>query len=227
MRFMKTVFLAALVGACAPMESGDEPSDGDENVGEASDALLDPGPLIKWLLYAQPGSAKIATHDWVDGEVTVVQTHSAASQFRPVSVSGNKLMWQSTTSGVIALWTLDANGAWLRTNTLTPPAGYRAASLVLSDDGACDPEPLVDRRYVLTLEGPIHPLTGKKPPPLLWLVDDAGVVLDTMSLPHSVGTLSAVHEFRLANRDEWALVEKAPTLMSDTSITIYRKHAGT
>jgi hypothetical protein len=222
----KTLFCVALLGACAPLESGEEP--GDEDVAEASDESSTWTPQIKWLLYGTPGTAVVAGYNESTGAVSVVHTYTAASQFRPVGLAGEQLMWQSNTTGATTLWKLDSSGNMVDFHLLDPqpPSGYRVVSISLSDDGVCDPSEIWARTYMVTMESPPHPLTGQKSV-VLWLIDNNGHQLDTDVLPNTLGPLAGARDFRPALGGEWALLEsRSGSLTNDTALTNYYRHNG-
>jgi hypothetical protein len=219
------LWLCALAG-CAPEESFDEEGH-DEEVGEAEAALTGwDHPRLKWVLFGAPGSAKLATFNVTTNALNVIQTHTAASQFRAVGASGNKLLWQSTSTGALGLWTLNASGAFVRSDPFSAPtSAWRAVSIVLSDANACPAELLPYRTYVVTFEGPEHPTTHEKEVRVR-LIDDHGVMLAEETLPQALGPTASARGFYPALAGEWGLLEERTAFLGNTAVvTLYARSA--
>jgi hypothetical protein len=233
---MMTAWLATL-GPAALVACTDAP--GAEEAIEASDAdetttsqALTPwsAPRLKWILYATPGTAKLARRDLSTGKVSVLKTHAFDSHWRPVSVAGNKLLWQRTDTGDVSLWTIDNSGNYQRHVTFAPPAtGFRAASIALADDGACPAMLLPFRRYVITFEGAVQIIGNRlqEAPPVLWMVDDAGAILSTDTLPGANQLFSTIRDFRPDKFGRWALLSVPTTVaLHAGSVSYYDRSTG-
>lgn len=188
-------------------------------------------PRLKWILYATPGTAKLARRDLITGAVSVLKTHAFATNWRPVSIAGNKLLWQRTDTGEVSLWTIDSAGNYVRHNVYAPPApGFRAASIALSDDGACPAMQLPFRTYVITFEGALQTTNNviREAPPVLWMVDDAGTILSTDSLPNAANLFSTIRDFRPEKFHRWALLTVPNSAsLSSGSVSYYDHSTGT
>src|SRR5262245_22847492 len=156
-----TAMALAMASAAAALVSCTDGLAPDEaNEATATQALTWSAPRLKWILYAVPGTAQLARRDLSTGVVSVLKTHAFATHWRPVSVAGNKLLWQRTDTGQVSLWTIDNAGNYVRHAIFAPPgSGFQAASIALSDDGACPAMQLRYRTYVIKLEGPAR-VTG-------------------------------------------------------------------
>lgn len=228
-------WLTTLCSAAVLVSCTDELAAGEAGeVGEATASqALTPwsAPRLKWILYGTPGTAKLARRDLGTGVVNVLKTHSFATHWRPVSIAGNKLLWQRTDTGEVSLWTIDNAGNYQRHVFLAPPGpGYRAASIALSDDGACPAMQLPFRTYVITFEGPVQANGNilQKAAPVLWMVNDAGAILDTDTLPNANHLFSAIRDFRPEKFGRWALVT-VPTGIAvfSGSVSYYDHSLGT
>jgi hypothetical protein len=219
MRISYAALCASVLAACAPLESEET----REDVGEADDALTNwTQPRLRWALFGKLGSAKLATYNPATGLSHLV-THNVASQFRAAGAAGNKLMWQSTTTGAVTLWTLNANGAMTGFNTVTPPSSsWRAVSIALSDDGACPAALPEYRTFVITFEGPVHPLSHQKQVRLR-LVDNVGATLEEEVLTY-IGENASVRDSRPAFNGEWSLLEERSSLAGiGANVTLFAR----
>jgi hypothetical protein len=219
--------LALLVAACEAEEQGVE----GEIAAQDQAVIGWTAANLKWILYAVPGTAKLAKRDRSTGVVTVRATHSFATHWRAVSIAGNKLLWQRTDTGELSLWTIDAAGGYVRHRSYAAPAaGWRAVSIALEDDGACPAKRLEFRSYVIAFEGPFSLLRGDKPPPFLWTVNDNGDVTASESLPNRISAFTALRDFRPARDGRWGLVSVdsvvRPAAGATASVTYYLKHNG-
>src|SRR5262245_8728629 len=226
-----TAMALAMASAAAALVSCTDGLAPDEaNEATATQALTWSAPRLKWILYAVPGTAQLARRDLSTGVVSVLKTHAFATHWRPVSVAGNKLLWQRTDTGQVSLWTIDSAGNYQRHVFLTPPAGFQAASIALSDDGACPAMQLPFRTYVITFEGPAQVVGGRlqKPAPVLWMVDDAGTVLSTDTLPNANNLFSTIRDFRPEKFGRWALLTVPNTAaLFAGSVSYYDHSTGT
>lgn len=224
---LAAVCLSALsVSAC--VEAPEEPDGADTEA-----AFLTPwtAPRLKWILHARAGTARLARLDPATGVVSGLVTHTYAAHWRPVSVAGNKLLWQRTDTGEVALWTIDQAGNLVRTiGVALPAAGYRAVSIALEDDGACPVRLLSARRYVITFEGPLQSSLGtlREAPTILVTVDDGGVRQSSESLPGAADLFSALRDFRPARDGRWALLSTTTSALTGAthSVTYYEKYQG-
>lgn len=205
----------------------------DPEPGPPEAAFLDPwtAPRLKWILHAQPGVARLARLDPATRQVSPLVTHTFATHWRPVSVAGNKLLWQRTDTGEVALWTIDQNGNFVRTIGVTlPAAGYRAVSIALEDDGACPARILSARHYVIAFEGPVQSSLGtlREGPTTLVTVDDAGARLGSESLPGAADLFSSLRDFRPARDGRWALLSTSSSALGGAThaVTYYEKLGG-
>jgi hypothetical protein len=218
------LWLCALAG-CAPEESFDEEGQNEE-VGEAEAALADwDHPRLKWVLFGKDGFAKLATFNRTTNALSVIQTHTAASQFRAVGASGNKLLWRSTTTNALGLWTLNASGAWVRADPFSAPtSAWRAASIVLSDANACPGALLPFRTYMVAFEGPENFAHEKEV--RIRLIDDHGVTLAEETLPQMLGPTASLRGFFPAKSGEWGLLEERTAAFGNTAVvTLYARSA--
>lgn len=203
-------WLATLGSAAMLMSCTDGAGTDDADEAVASQALTPwSAPRLKWILYGTPGTAQLARRDLITGAVSVLKTHAFATNWRPVSIAGNKLLWQRTDTGQVSLWTIDNAGNYQRHLFYNPPgAGYRAVSIALSDDGACPATQLPFRTYVITFEGPVQVVNNvlQKPAPVLWMVDDAGTILSTDTLPSASNLFTTIRDFRPEKFGRWALL---------------------
>lgn len=203
-------WLATLCSTAALMSCTDGTGTDDADEAFASQALTPwSAPRLKWILYGTPGTAQLARRDLTTGVVSVLKTHAFATHWRPVSIAGNKLLWQRTDTGQVSLWTIDSAGNYQRHLFYNPPAaGYRAVSIALSDDGACPAMQLPSRTYVITFEGPAQVVNNvfQKPAPVLWMVDDAGTILSTDTLPGANNLFTTIRDFRPEKFGRWALL---------------------
>jgi hypothetical protein len=224
--------LAMLCAAAALASCVDAPATDEPDQATAQQALTPwSAPRLKWILYGTPGTAKLARRDLVTGVVSVLKTHAFDTHWRPVSIAGNKLLWQRTDTGEVSLWTIDSAGNYVRHNVYAPPGpGYRAASIALSDDGACPAMLLQFRTYVITFEGGLEANSNiiREAAPVLWMVDDAGAILSTDTLPNAANLFSTIRDFRPEKFGRWALVT-VPTgiALFSGSVSYYDRSIGT
>jgi hypothetical protein len=213
----------------ALMSCTDVPGAGELDETTTSQALSPwSAPRLKWILYGTPGTAKLARRDLVSGAVNILKTHSFTSHWRPVSVAGNKLLWQRTDTGEVSLWTIDSAGNYQRHVVYAPPApGFRAVSIALADDGACPAMLLPFRTYVITFEGALQVASSviQEAPPVLWMVDDAGAVLSTDTLPNASQLFSSLRDFRPDKFGRWALVNVPNFLGTSAGSVSYYDHS--
>lgn len=191
--------------------------DGDDG-GEADSpelsASLDPlaaastDPLLKFVLYSQPGVARLVRVDPSTGVANTVATHSFSSHWVPVGVAGDKLIWQRSDTGDISLWTIDANGNYAGHVFLSPPADWKVRGISFDQDGQCPSPSAAQASYTILLEGP--PSSGwfaQWPSPVLWHVDNNGTVDSTESFGVSY-PWATLRDFRLTPEGYGGLIYK-------------------
>ncbi len=222
---------AGQAGCHAPDNSQIAEEQGEEEVLESEQELIGwTAPNLKWILYSVPGTAKLARRtnpgsSSVDS-VSVIKTHAFSTHWKPIGVAGNKLLWQRTDTGEVNLWTIDATTGNMvgQQNIALPGPGWKAASIALTDDGVCPAPGISQRTYVITFEGPSPGLGQNKPQPILKMVSNSGTVLDSSTLPLTMGALTSIRDFRRAASGRWAVVTQ--TFSGTADVTYFQRHQG-
>lgn len=210
----------------------------DDDIEEADDPRLrgtvDPqtvastDPLLGWVLYASPGTARLVRVDPVTGVASTIITHSFASHWLPIGVAGNKLLWQRSDTGETSLWTIDANGNYVSHVVFNPSAGWLARGISFDQDGVCPPPAAAQTSYTILWEGPPPALLqGSWPHPQLWHVADNGTLTSSESFAERPQWME-LREFRTTIDGYGVLIQRPQIQMigaDNTYITWYGRDA--
>ncbi|HWB77135.1 MAG TPA: hypothetical protein VG755_19345 [Nannocystaceae bacterium] len=211
----------------------------DDDIVEADDprlqgtvdpqALASTDPLLGFVLYATPGTAKLVRVDPVTGVTSVAVTHAFASHWLPIGVAGNKLLWQRSDTGETSLWTIDGNGNYVSHVVFYPAAGWYARGIAFDQDGVCPTPPAAQTSYTILWEGPPPGnLLAQWPYPQLWHVADNGTVTSTENFPQRY-SWTELRDFRANVGGYGALIHRPQIQMfgaDNTYITWYGRNAG-
>jgi hypothetical protein len=203
--------LAALV-AVAPACAIDE---GPDPTADALDPTLDVDPsvqivqpfdpVLRWVLHARPGFARLHRPD-ANGNLQLVrEVPAGAVQWRAVAVAGDRLLWQSTVTGQLSLFRLDANANVVSFRLINAPAGLLARGLAVEQDATCPMPADGALTYQILLERP-GSLTVPFEPPQVLRVDSSGVALGPPTALPVTYAFSTVREFRRVGGDFFGLV---------------------
>lgn len=218
----------------------DDDDDDDDDIDEADDPRLagtvDPqavastDPLLKWVLYAQPGTARLVQVNPVTGAATTSATHTFADHWLPIGVANDKLLWQRTDTGETTLWTIAANGSYVSQVPIVPPANtWRARGLSLDQEGACPLPAAAQRTFSILWEGPAPAGWNVLwPRPRVSHHDNAGAQTSIEDIPERYAN-TELREFRHSVDGFSALIHR-PTLQfvggDNTQLTWYGRNAG-
>ena len=175
-------------------------------------------PWLSWVLYAKPGQAKLVSVDPSTGVATTeVTTTNYGADWLPIGIAGSRVLWQNQSTGLMSLWTIDANGDLVTYRTYQPPSGWRVKGITLDQEGQCPLPPESRRSYTVLFERP--PLPWYTPSPALWHLDDDGDWAATEYLPTSY-PYNELRDFRYSPHGYGALIYKAPFAIQGDGSTI-------
>jgi hypothetical protein len=185
-------------------------------------------PLLKWVLYAEPGTARLVQVNPVTGVATTAATHTFATHWLPIGVANDKLLWQRTDTGETTLWTIAANGAYVsHTAIVAPSPTWRARGISLDQEGACPLPAAGQRTYSILWEGPAPGGWFAWPRPRVSHHDHLGAQSSIEEIPERY-SWTELREFRHSVDGYSALIHR-PTLQvvggDNTNLTWYGRDA--
>lgn len=203
--------LAALIAAapaCA-IDDGPDPTDDELDVDvdfDPSVQIVQPfDPVLRWVLHGRPGFARLHRPD-ANGNLQLVrEVPAGAVQWRAVAVAGDRLLWQSTVTGQLSLFRLDANANVISFRLINVPAGLQARGLAVEQDTTCPMPADGALTYQILLERP-GSLTVPFEPPQVLRVGSNGVALGPPTALPITYAFQTVREFRRVGGDFWGLV---------------------
>ncbi len=203
----------------------------DPRLADAVDpqAAANTDPLLKWVLYAQPGTARLVQVNPVTGVATTSATHAFATHWLPIGVANDKLLWQRTDTGETTLWTIAANGSFVSQVAITPPAStWRARGISLDQEGACPLPADNQRTYSILWEGPAPGgWLAQWPKPRITHHNHLGAQSSAEDIPERY-SWTELREFRHSIHGYSALIHR-PTLQvvggDNTHLTWYGRDA--
>lgn len=163
-------------------------------------------PSLRWVLYSEPGVARLVRVDAATGVATTPRTWTFSSHWVPIGIAGDKLLWQRSDTDEVSLWTIDVNGGYVSHVVFQPPAGWRARGITLDQEGQCPMPPAAQTTTTILFERPPTSYFYL-PPPVLWHLDHAGVVDSTESFPTSY-PWAELRDFRLTADGYGALIHR-------------------
>lgn len=169
-------------------------------------AVASTDPLLGWVLYSQPGVARLVQVDPATGVASTTRTHVFSSHWNPVGVAGDKLLWQRTDTGETSLWTIDAGGNYVTHVTFQPDPGWNARGISFDQEGECPMPAAAQRSYTILWEGTAPGIISPPPPPVLWHLDDAGAITSSESFPVTYSSWAQLRDFRLTAHGYGALI---------------------
>lgn len=210
-------------------ENGIDEAD-DPRLADAVDPQLvaNTDPLLKWVLYAEPGTARLVQVNPVTGVATTAATHTFATHWLPIGVANDKLLWQRTDTGETTLWTIAANGAYVsHTAIVAPSPTWRARGISLDQEGACPLPAAGQRTYSILWEGPAPGGWFAWPRPRVSHHDHLGAQSSIEEIPERY-SWTELREFRHSVDGYSALIHR-PTLQvvggDNTNLTWYGRDA--
>lgn len=195
------------VQAVDPMDPVFDPDDAQFLDPTGVQAVASTDPMLSWVLYSEPGIARLVQVDAATGTATTARTWSFSTHWLPVGIAGSKLLWQRSDTGQLSLWTIDATGGYAGHQYITPPAGYTARGITLDQEGQCPVADAEDRTYTILFQryGASPWFT---PAPELWHLDANGAVTSTESLPTTY-PWTYLRDFRYTTHGYAALVYRS------------------
>lgn len=182
-----------------------DPDDAQLGHAPAPTLAASTDPYLGWVLYSEPGTARLVRVDPATGVATTLRVWTFNTHWRPVGVAGNKLLWQRTDTGDVSLWTVNDTGGYVTHTFLSPPAGFIAGGITLDQDGHCPMVDTEDRTYTVLFQREAS--TWFTPAPQLWHLDATDAVTMTEALPVSY-PWTHLRDFRYTADGYGALVYK-------------------